>query len=66
MDDCKRPNYCALLGTRTNRDNGGKCIGASMDMLALPLAVTIVTFIIQWVMNVTTIATMVLIMIIRI
>ena len=32
-DDSKSPNYCALLGTRTNSDNDGKRIGAGMDIL---------------------------------
>ena len=65
-DDSKSPNYCALLGNRTNSDNDGKRIGASMDILALPLAVLIVTFIVQLGITVTLIATMVLIIIIRI
>ena len=42
-----RPDYCALLGTRTNSDNDSKRIGDGMDILGLPLAVTIVTFIVQ-------------------
>ena len=65
-DDSKSPNDCALVGTRTNSDNNSKRIGAGMDILALPLAVTIVTFIVQLVINMTMIATMVLIIIIRI
>ena len=55
-DDGKSPNYCALLGTRTNSDNDSKRIGAGMGILALPLAVIIVTFIVQLVVNVTMIA----------
>ena len=65
-DDSKSRNYCALLGTRTNSDNDSKRTGAGMDILALPLAVIIVTFIAQLVINVTMIATIVLIIIIRI
>ena len=56
-----QPNTGALLGTRTNSDNYSKRIGAGMEILALPLAVIIVTFIVQLVKNVTMIATMVLI-----
>ena len=38
-DDSKRPNYCALLGTRTNSNNlDSNSIGAGMDILALLLA----------------------------
>ena len=62
-DNSKSPNYCALLGTRTNGDNDSKRTGAGMDILALPLAVKIVTFIAQLVINVTMISTMVLIII---
>ena len=64
-DDSKGPNYCALRGTRTDSDNDSKHIGAGMDILALPLAVIIVTFIVQIVIHVTMIATMVRIIIIR-
>ena len=60
------PNYCALPGTHTHSDNDNKRIGAAMDILALPLAVRIVTFIVQLAVNVTMIATMVLIIMIRI
>ena len=56
-DDSTRPNYCSLLGTRTNSDNDSKRIGAGMNILALPLAVIIVTFIVQLVINLTMIAT---------
>ena len=49
-----------------NSDNDSKRIGAGMDILALPLAVKKVTFIVQLAMNVTMIATMVLITTIRI
>ena len=66
QDDSNSPNYCALLGTRSNRDSDSKRIGASMDIVALPLAVTIVTFIAQVVIHVTMIATMELIINIRI
>ena len=66
LSTSKSPNYCALLGTRANSDNDSKRIGACMDILALPLAVIIVTFIVQLAINVTLIATMVLIIIIRI
>ena len=39
-DDSKSPNYCALLGTRTNSSNNdSKSIGAGMDIPALLLAV---------------------------
>ena len=55
-DDGRSPNYCALLGTRERT-------GAGMDILALPLAVT---FVVQLVINMTMIATIVLIIIIRI
>ena len=62
-DDSESLNDCALLGTRTNSHNDSKRIGAGMDILALPLAVIIVTFKVQLVVNVTMIATMVLIII---
>ena len=65
-DDSKSPNYCALLGTRTTSDDGSKRIGGGMDIPAFPLAVTIITFIVQVVINVTMIATMVRIITIRI
>ena len=65
-DDSKSRNCCALLGTRTRNDNDSKRIGAGMDILALPLAVVMVTFIIQLVMYVTMTARMVLITMIRI
>ena len=57
-------NYCALLGTRTNSHNDGKSIGAGMVTRALLLAVITVTLIVQLILNVTMIATMVLITII--
>ena len=60
-DDSKRRNHCAPVGTRTNIDNDSKRIGAGMDILALPLAVIIVTFIVQLAIHVTMIAKMVLI-----
>ena len=63
-DGRKSPDYCALLGTRTNSNNDSKSIGAGMDILALLLAVIIAKFTVQLVINVTMIATMVLIIII--
>ena len=65
-DDSKSPNYCALLGTRTQSNNDSKRIGDGMDIPALTLAVIIVTFTVQLIRNVTMKATMVLIIIIRI
>ena len=56
--DSKSPNYCALLGTRTNINNDSIRIGASMDMIALPLAVLL-----QFMTDVTMIATISLIII---
>ena len=46
-DDSKTPNYCALFGTCTNSGHDCKRTGAGMDILALPLAVIIVTLLIQ-------------------
>ena len=63
-DVSKSPNYCAPPGTRTNSNNDSKSIGAGMDILALLLAVTIVTFTVQLIINVTMIATMVLLILI--
>ena len=54
----------APLGTRTTSNNDNKSTGAGMDILALLLAVIIVTFITQLLTSVTMIATMVLIIII--
>ena len=65
-DDSKTPNYCALFGTRTSSDNDSKRIGAGMDIPALPLAVIQVTFMVQFVLHVTMIATMVLVIVVRI
>ena len=62
--DSKNPNHCALLGTRMNSNNDSKSIGAGMEILALILAVITVAFIAQLILNVTGIATMVLIRII--
>ena len=62
-DDSKSPNYCALLGTRTNSNNDSKRIGAGMEIPAFFLAVITVTFIVQLIVNVTMIATMVLVII---
>ena len=63
-DDTKSPSYWTLLCTRTNRNNDSKSIGAGMDVLGLLLAVTIVTFIVQLMINVTVIATTVLLIMI--
>ena len=63
-DDGKSPIYCALLGSRTKSNNDSKNIGAGMHILGLLLAVTGVAFIVQLIMNVTMIATMILLIII--
>ena len=63
-DDSKRTNSCALLGTRTNSNNDSKSIRARMDILSLLLTVILMTFIVQLIINVTMIATMVLLIMI--
>ena len=63
-DDSKSPIIVHCLAPVRNNDN--KSTGAGMDVLSLLLAVIIVTFIIQLLTSVTTIATMVLIIVIRI
>ena len=63
-DYSKSPNCCALLGTCTNSNNDSKSIGAGMNTLELLLAVALATIIIQLSINVTLIATMVLLIII--
>ena len=62
-DDSKNPNYCALLGTLTHSNSDSKSISAGMETLALLLAVKTVACIAQLIINVTMIATLVLIMI---
>ena len=60
-DNGKSPNYCALLGTSTSGNNDSESIGAGMEILALFPAVIPVTFIVLLIINVTMIATVVLI-----